>query len=553
VYDSTGCSSAASYTVNNFSNLFASVNSVPANCTSLGSAMVSATGAHPPYTYAWNDPSNQTTSTAFNLAGGSYSVLITDSIGCMLTAYANVGSGCYNVIKGRVYADTNQNCIQESWEQGMSGKIVTANPGGYYGYTDANGNYTILTPNLNNTVTISAVAGCTATCPLTASLSVNFSAPGDTLFSNDFGYYHNPGSLDLGIHPGWTSSHPGFTKTYWFLYWNNSATAQNATVRFIYDSVLQYTGCTAGGVHYPAQHKIEWNFPGLAPGTYWDWATRPQAFFNVPATISTSALLHTYFEILPISGDINPSDNVLNVTEPVTGSHDPNSKSVIPQGDGPNGNIYLTDSVLLYTIHFQNDGNDTAFTVVVKDTLSSFLDPATVVPGAADHPYTFDLSGQGILTFRFDHIMLPDSNVNEPGSNGYFNYTVKVRAGTPIGTVINNTASIYFDFNEAVVTNTTINTIVDVASGIETLSTNNVVKVYPNPFSESTTFVIQSDKINENYSFEMTDMLGKKVRSMNNISEKQFTLQRNGLQNGMYFYSIANAEGVVGKGKVIIK
>ncbi|HLC82969.1 MAG TPA: T9SS type A sorting domain-containing protein, partial [Bacteroidia bacterium] len=79
------------------------------------------------------------------------------------------------------------------------------------------------------------------------------------------------------------------------------------------------------------------------------------------------------------------------------------------------------------------------------------------------------------------------------------------------------------------------------------------VIVYPNPFSDNTTFVIQSDKLNEIYSFELTDVLGKKVKSKNGISEKQFEISRNGLENGIYFYKIYTSESVVGIGKVVIK
>lgn len=77
--------------------------------------------------------------------------------------------------------------------------------------------------------------------------------------------------------------------------------------------------------------------------------------------------------------------------------------------------------------------------------------------------------------------------------------------------------------------------------------------VYPNPFSDNTTFVIQSDKLNKIYFFELTDILGKKVKSKNGISEKQFEISRNGLENGIYFYKIYTAESIIGIGKVVIK
>ncbi|MCB0556652.1 MAG: hypothetical protein KDD02_24110, partial [Phaeodactylibacter sp.] len=64
-----------------------------------------------------------------------------------------------------------------------------------------------------------------------------------------------------------------------------------------------------------------------------------------------------------------------------------NDKQGFPRGYGDEHYIYPgTD--LEYLVRFQNTGNDTAFLVVIRDTLSEFLDIATVRPGAASHPYT---------------------------------------------------------------------------------------------------------------------------------------------------------------------
>jgi PKD repeat protein len=79
------------------------------------------------------------------------------------------------------------------------------------------------------------------------------------------------------------------------------------------------------------------------------------------------------------------------------------------------------------------------------------------------------------------------------------------------------------------------------------------ISVYPNPFTDNTTFVIQSDKMNEVYSFELTDVLGKKVRSVYGISQKQFSISREDLQNGIYFYKIYNAQGTIGIGKITVR
>lgn len=55
-----------------------------------GSATVEVAGGTPGYTYLWNDPLAQTTSTATNLPAGTYSVLVTDQNGCTGTVSAQI-------------------------------------------------------------------------------------------------------------------------------------------------------------------------------------------------------------------------------------------------------------------------------------------------------------------------------------------------------------------------------------------------------------------------------------------------------------------------------
>src|SRR5690606_9843795 len=61
--------------------------STPANCVLAGGPRpVTPTGGTPTYTYSWNTVPPQTTATAINLAGGSYTVTVTDANGCSATA-----------------------------------------------------------------------------------------------------------------------------------------------------------------------------------------------------------------------------------------------------------------------------------------------------------------------------------------------------------------------------------------------------------------------------------------------------------------------------------
>jgi len=56
-----------------------------------GAADATPSGGTPNYTYLWNDPANQTTMQAINLSEGTYSVVVTDSSGCMVTDSIAVG------------------------------------------------------------------------------------------------------------------------------------------------------------------------------------------------------------------------------------------------------------------------------------------------------------------------------------------------------------------------------------------------------------------------------------------------------------------------------
>ena len=156
----------------------------------------------------------------------------------------------------------------------------------------------------------------------------------------------------------------------------------------------------------------------------------------------------------------------------VTGSYDPNDKQVSPVGITSNKYITSEDE-LEYLIRFQNTGTDTAFKVVIRDTITTdVLDIATLTSGASSHDYTFNIYGHGIAEWTFDNILLPDSNVNEPESHGFVKFKVQQLSGNTDGTLIENRAAIYFDFNAPVITNTAWNVVNEANMPVSFLSAN---------------------------------------------------------------------------------
>ncbi|MBD0254517.1 MAG: hypothetical protein ICV83_02260, partial [Cytophagales bacterium] len=153
---------------------------------------------------------------------------------------------------------------------------------------------------------------------------------------------------------------------------------------------------------------------------------------------------------------------------PIIDSFDPNDKAVSPQGVGPE-RYTPTGAALDYVIRFQNTGTDVAYRVVVVDTLSEHLDLSTLRVGTVSHPYKMTVTGRGrpVLTFTFDNINLPDSTADEPRSHGRIGFSIHPKAGLPEKTRVENLADIFFDYNEPVRTNTTLNAIYDVPSVVE--------------------------------------------------------------------------------------
>jgi hypothetical protein len=239
------------------------------------------------------------------------------------------------------------------------------------------------------------------------------------------------------------------------------------------------------------------------------------------------------------------------------GAYDPNDKTPSPMGVGEEHYIYKNTD-LEYLIRFQNTGTDTAFTIVVRDTISNYLDLASFQSGASSHSYTWRAYGDNVqaVEFTFNNIQLPDSFVNEVASNGFFKYRIKQKANVDLGSVINNTAAIYFDFNEPVITNTTFHTIGEdfIENGVITAiqqnsSVGSKVKIYPNPFSTQTTFELPFES---NSILTITDILGKTVKTMFSSSNK-IQLTRDGISKGMYFYTIQSNGKQIDSGKLIIQ
>lgn len=237
------------------------------------------------------------------------------------------------------------------------------------------------------------------------------------------------------------------------------------------------------------------------------------------------------------------------------GSYDPNDKQAFPTGYGDE-HFIEANTDLEYLIRFQNTGTDTAFRVVIEDVISPFLDLTTIVPGASSHAYDFQIINERTIRFVFDNILLPDSTTNLLASNGFVKFKIQQQLDNPLGTIIENNAGIYFDFNEPIITNTVFHEIGEdfVESVVMTTHTPNAagmnVTVAPNPFHDFTIFKIDNSDV-QRLEFQLYQADGKLLR--NEIYDTStFRFEKEDLRAGMYFYRLSVDGMQVGSGKILI-
>ena len=240
----------------------------------------------------------------------------------------------------------------------------------------------------------------------------------------------------------------------------------------------------------------------------------------------------------------------------IVGSFDPNEKEASPAGYGAQ-HFIEENTDINYTIHFQNTGNDTAYKVVIVDTISSTLDINTLIPLVASHDYRFERIDSNVVRFVFDSIYLVDSVHNEPLSHGFVKFSIQQKLNNPIGTKIYNNASIYFDRNEAIVTNTTFHTIGKDFIAVKLLSstknsTYNVkeVKIFPNPFRDQTQIMVEANEL-KNAVLLLMNLEGQILKTIPSSNNNMFTIYREDLANGMYLFKILEDNNEITTGKLI--
>lgn len=396
----------------------------------------------------------------------------------------DLGFTC-GTLSGKAYIDVNENCIQNGADPNLPSTVIEVQPGDYYTLTDGLGQYRINLPMGTYTVADQNLlyqehCGVEGTPFTISSGTPNVTRNlADTSLSG----------LDVNVSLSSGAARPGFEVTYAIRVRNLiGVNGGNGTVTYTYDPTLTYLGSSPEPTSI-AGTTLTWNLTNL--GAFGDRSFRPR--FQVPPDINLLGVqLEASAVVAMVNMEANTTNNSAEHSVTITGAYDPNDKLAYTSSGNTDVWQLNADEWIDYTIRFQNTGTDTAFFVVITDTLPTNLDPATFEPGAASHAHSLTMQGHGVLRWMFPNILLPDSNINEPRSHGFVTFRIRPRLPLLPGEEIINIANIYFDFNPPVITDPSV-LVAEFSTGALETRMGSGLSVFPNPASDEVIIELSSN------------------------------------------------------------
>jgi uncharacterized repeat protein (TIGR01451 family) len=406
-----------------------------------------------------------------------------------------------------IYSDSNGLFVYCGSMLNMTTVIGTINPNwlATHGYTISNPNYVMIFMPSLNTQPLGFGVNCGGIPNTCADLW--------TTVTPWIGYYQNQTNYIRLNYGNYGPGAPG-----------------NYTVTLTFPAgVTPITSSISNTNYVISGNTITWTLSSASPSFAFD----DVIYFNTPSGIP-SGTAHYFTSTITPTGSVSDcctTNNAGSLLQLVGNSYDPNDKSVnLEEGISP-----VIQDELTYTIRFQNTGTAPAQDVFIIDTLSANLDWSTIEVIEATHAmHLIDLGG-GVIRFDFPQIWLADSTTNEPMSHGHVVFKIKELVTNTEGSQIYNTGHIYFDWNPAIVTNTTYN--VNATLGINELE--NQVLVYPNPVGDLVTIQGNANII----SVELVSISGQLIETY--TPEATVTsINTASLSTGIYLLQIRTENGL---------
>lgn len=452
---------------------------------------------------------------------------------------------CYNCVddlQGKVFFDTQNDCLYDSTETIVENNIVHLMPEDIYTKTDKEGRYSFSKSSGIATVEYISKFDNAYLCNVNNSYTVNMAnGINDSLH---FGLKVKVPNLDLACNMVSGLARPGFQQ-FTIIDVENFSIQKviHSTCLLTLDSLFAFVGSTPMPDSISG-NTLYWHIDSMNPGEIKEFIVLNQ----VQAPLNYLYQHNVYVQTV---GDNYLPNNTDTTNGIVIGSYDPNYKAANPVGIGPQH--FIENNIPIhYYVEFQNTGTDTAFNIKIFDELDDHFDINTLVVKKSSHPMHYKVVNRQ-LQFYFENILLVDSNKDYDKSIGFLTYSIMPKKCMD-GTVIKNNAAIYFDFNEPITTNTTYHTIGRPGCLFDNENLNDF-NFFPNPVNEQMMMITVNMTTDEPYSIILTDLTGKTINQLSSSKEQKGKYQHpmyfsNKIQAGIYFLTLKTSHNNITK-KVI--
>jgi len=446
---------------------------------------------------------------------------------CSINSFCNylVGSTADHTLQGEVHTDFNLNgcdAIDPGFpglmfriSDGIGSGVLIANPSGQYKTALNPGDYTI-EPVLEDTGYFTVTPGV---------LQLNF--PVDpTALSQDFcvspiGVHHD---IEVTLFPT-SPARPGFEASYHIVYRNRGTQPESGSLFFYFDqNRMTFTDASVT----PAAilpDNLRWDFTDLPPFGF--AGIEIHFIINSPSQtppVNAGDILSLAAYATISSEEETPENNISSIRQIIVGSYDPNDKTCL---EGPQITPEMVGDYLHYLIRFENTGTFAAENIVVKDVIDvSKFDLSTLRLVDASHACITRINGNQV-EFIFENIQLP---FTEPDKHGFVVFKIKTRPELALNDQVKNTASIYFDYNLPVITNTATTTVTNLSS-THTPDQLDVISIYPNPVGD----ILHLESKKRLEKLAIFDVVGRVVLSIE-IQNGQINVAH--LPAGTYFVKV---------------
>ncbi len=367
-----------------------------------------------------------------------------------------------------------------------------------------------------------------------ASTVVNFPAQTSPLQQNFCiaGNGSHP-DMDIVLLP-MSLAQPGFDATYKVMLRNKGNIAQSGTATITFDDSVADFVSSNPSVTNQFLNTLVFAFTGLSLSE-----TR-EIFFtlnlNTPLEtppLNLQEILHFNATASSALNDSTPLDNTFSLSQITRRSYDPNVRTFL---EGATISPQMVGQSVHYMIRFVNNGTANAQNIVVKDIIDKTkFDISSLIPFDGSHSFETRISAGNKVEFIFENINLPFGDAN---NDGYVAFKIKTKPTLVADISFSNTASIHFDYNFPVITNTASTTLAALSK--KDFDFSIYIAISPNPAKN--VLNLRSNNGIEISSVSIYSTIGQLLITIPN-AQQTTSIDVSHLQTGTYFLTVVSNKG----------